>query len=132
MGVIMQFLFFFLLERFEFLLRHRSPARTVLAGRARVAACSAPATRRAGQHAWRPVMARDNDITDDSGATRTGSTRDDRITTDGTRDDRTMDDRTMTDGTRDDRTMVTDGTRHQTTAAGTTTDTMHNDRAVRA
>ena len=53
-------------------------------------------------------MARDNDITDDTGATRTGSTRDDRTMTDGTRDDRTM-----TDGTRDDRTMVTDGTRHQ-------------------
>jgi hypothetical protein len=60
-------------------------------------------------------MARDNDITDDSGTARTGSTRDDR---------------TMTDGTRDDRTMVTDGTRHQTTAAGTT-DTMRGDRAVR-
>jgi hypothetical protein len=76
-------------------------------------------------------MARDNDITDDSGATRMGGTRDDRIMTDGTRDDRTMADRPMTDSTRDDRTMVTDGNRHQTTATGTTTDTMRDDRAVR-
>jgi len=75
-------------------------------------------------------MARDDDITDDTGATRMGSTRDDRTMTDGTRDDRTM-----TDGTRDDRTMVTDGSRHRTTAADTradtTTGTMRDDRAVR-
>jgi hypothetical protein len=61
-------------------------------------------------------MARDNDITDDTGSTRMGSPRDDR---------------TMTDGTRDDRTMVTDGSRHSTTATDTSTDTMHGDRAVR-
>jgi len=70
-------------------------------------------------------MARDNDITDDTGATRMGGTRDDRTMTDGTRDDRTM-----TDGTRDDRTMVTDGSRHRT-ATDTTTGTMRDDRAVR-
>jgi hypothetical protein len=65
-------------------------------------------------------MARDNDMTNDTGATRTGTTRDDRA---------------MTDGSRDDRTMVTDGTRHRATATdtttGTTTDTMRGDRAVR-
>jgi hypothetical protein len=61
-------------------------------------------------------MARDHDITDDTGATRMGSTRDDR---------------TMTDGTRDDRTMVTDGTRHRTTAADMTTGSTRDDRAVR-
>ena len=63
-------------------------------------------------------MARDNDITDDTGTARTGSTPDDRI---------------MTDGTRDDRTMVTDGTRHRATAmeTDTTRDTMRDDRAVR-
>lgn len=75
-------------------------------------------------------MARDNDITDDSGATRMGGPRDDRNMTDGTRDDRTMADRPMTDGTRDDRTMVTDGTRREA-ATGTRTDTMHDDRSVR-
>jgi hypothetical protein len=61
-------------------------------------------------------MARDNDITDDTGTARTGGTRDDR---------------TMTDGTRDDRTMVTDGSRHRTTATDTSTGTMRDDRAVR-
>jgi len=87
-------------------------------------------------------MARDNDITDDSGATRMGGTyddrnmsddrnmTDDRSMTDGSRD-RTMADRPMTDGTRDDRTMVTDGTRRQTTGTGAGTDTMHDDRALR-
>ena len=67
-------------------------------------------------------MARDNEITDDTGATRPGA-RDDRRST--------RDDRTMTDGTRDDRTMVTDGTRHSTTATDTTTGTMRDDGAVR-
>ena len=81
-------------------------------------------------------MARDNDITNENtGATRMGSTRDDRTMTDGSRDDGTMmndgsrDDRSMmTDGNRDDRTMVTDGTRHSTTDRST--DTMRGDRAL--
>ncbi len=58
-------------------------------------------------------MARDNDITDDSGSTRMGSTRDDRTTT-------------------DDRTMVTDGTRHSATSdTDTRTDTRRGDHDLR-
>jgi hypothetical protein len=72
-------------------------------------------------------MAREYETTDDTGAPRPVSTRDDdRMMADGTRDDRTM-----ADGTRDDRTMVTDGTRHRMTGTDTTSDTMRDDRAGR-